>query len=407
MRCSPVPDRLVTPAPSSRPLAVFVHGSAELYGSDKVLLNLVDALADDARMTPVVVLHEDGPLARAVRAAGVEVHVGVVAKIQRSMFGPLAPWRLWSQLRAAMQGLDRIAAGRPVGLVYSNTLAVLGGACWAWRRGLAHLWHVHEIILRPAPVAWGLPRLCQWWAHRVVSNSESTQAWLLDRAPGLASRAEVVFNGLPPVPARDAAAAQAFRQELGLADDDVLLTLAGRINHWKGQDLLIEALSLLQQSGRLGRLHAAIVGDVFAGHEDIRSRLQAQVQRLGLQQRVHFVPFVPNIYPVWWASDLAVVPSLEPEPFGMVAIEAMACALPVVAAAHGGLLDIVRDGETGVLFTPRSAPALADSLQRLAQDASLRGRLGAAGAQRQLERFSLRAQVEQTRRICHGMLATA
>jgi hypothetical protein len=199
MRCSPVPENARDV--SVRPLAVFLHGSAEMYGSDKVLLYLVRALADDARFCPVVVLHEDGPLLQALRVAGVEVHVGVVAKIQRSMFGPLAPWRLWQALQAAVQGLDRITAGRRVALVYSNTLAVLGGAVWARRRGLAHLWHVHEIILRPSVVAWGLPRLCQWLANRVISNSESTQAWLLARAPGLAGRSEVVFNGLPAIPA--------------------------------------------------------------------------------------------------------------------------------------------------------------------------------------------------------------
>jgi glycosyltransferase involved in cell wall biosynthesis len=106
---------------------------------------------------------------------------------------------------------------------------------------------------------------------------------------------------------------------------------------------------------------------------------------------------VADIWPVWRASDIAVVPSTEPEPFGMVAIEAMACGLPVVAAAHGGLLDIVDDGRSGLLFTPRDADALAAALQRLAGDAALRQRLGSAGAQRQAEHFSLAAQVAQTR----------
>jgi glycosyltransferase involved in cell wall biosynthesis len=146
---------------------------------------------------------------------------------------------------------------------------------------------------------------------------------------------------------------------------------------------------------------------VFAGHEDLRGALVAQVQRLQLQQQVHFMSFVSDIYPVWWASDVACVPSLEPEPFGMVAIEAMACGLPVVAAAHGGLLDIVLDAQTGLLFEPRSPRALADSLQRLASDKAMRRKLGLAGARRQAECFSLRTQVERTRTICRDLLALA
>ncbi|MBK7517654.1 MAG: glycosyltransferase family 4 protein [Betaproteobacteria bacterium] len=133
------------------------------------------------------------------------------------------------------------------------------------------------------------------------------------------------------------------------------------------------------------------------GQEAVRDRLRAQVAAAGLQDRVQFLPFVDDIWPVWRASDIGVVPSTEPEPFGMVAIEAMACSVPVVAAAHGGLLDIVDDEVTGLLFQPRDAAALADALARLAGDAALRARLGAAGAARQAQHFSLAAQVAQTR----------
>jgi glycosyltransferase involved in cell wall biosynthesis len=248
-----------------------------------------------------------------------------------------------------------------------------------------------------------LPRLASWLSQRVISNSRPTQDWLLSQVPSLAKRAAVVFNGLPSPPQRDPAAAKAFRLQLGLQEADLLVTLAGRLNHWKGQDLLIEAASLLQSQGQLGRLRFAIVGDVFAGHEDVRSRLLQQVSHASLQEHFHFVPFVHDIYPVWWASDIAVVPSLEPEPFGMVAIEAMACNLPVIAAAHGGLLDIVEDDVTGLLFQPRNAAALAEALQKLAGDAALRKRMGDAGAVRQGEMFSLRVQVEQMQRVCMEM----
>jgi glycosyltransferase involved in cell wall biosynthesis len=390
-----------------RPLALFLHGSAEMYGSDKVLLNLVAALRDDVTFAPVVVLHEQGPLFAALEAAGVEVHVATVVKIRRAMFTPALPFTLWRELRNAASDLDRICAGRRVGLVYSNTLAVLGGAYWAWRRRLRHLWHVHEIIMSPSLVRLGLPQLARGFADRVICNSEQTQAWLLKQVPGLSPRASVIFNGLGPLPAQDLQAVASLRQRLGLQDSDVVATLAGRLNHWKGQGLLIEAASLLKQQNRLGRLHLVIVGDVFAGHEDLRSQLVELAQRLGLTSRVHFLPFVSDIFSVWRASDIAVVPSTEPEPFGMVAIEAMACGLPVVAAAHGGLLDIVVNGQTGFLFEPRNVGALAEYLVTLADDRQLRQRLGEAGARRQAAAFSLHAQVEQTRAICRELVALA
>jgi glycosyltransferase involved in cell wall biosynthesis len=388
------------------PLLVFVHGSAEMYGSDKVLLNLAQAMQSAGEFKPVVVLHEDGPLRAALAAAGVEVHTATVVKITRAMFRPTAPWLLLKLGRAACADLDRIAAGRHVGLVHSNTLAVLGGALWAWRRGHRHVWHVHEIILKPALVRLALPWLAERFSQRVISNSSPTQAWLLAQAPRLANKSVIVFNGLPALPLPAASAAADFRRSIGVADSDVLATVAGRLNHWKGQGLLIQALARLQQEGRLGNLHAAIVGDVFAGHEDIRSQLVQQVRAAGLEQRVHFVRFVDDIYPVWRASQIAVVPSTEPEPFGMVAIEAMACELPVVAAAHGGLLDIVQPDQTGVLFAPGNAQALAEALAGLAADPALRRRLGQAGAQRQTAQFSLQRQVQHTQAVYRELMAT-
>jgi glycosyltransferase involved in cell wall biosynthesis len=389
---------------SSKPLAIFVHGSAEMYGSDKVLLNVVAALVDDQNFHPVVVLHEQGPLLAAFQAAGVEVHVASVVKIRRAMFTPALPVVLWRELSRSCADFDRICAGRRVGLVYSNTLAVLGGAFWAWRRRLRHLWHVHEIIMSPRLVRVGLPRLADWGADRVISNSQQTEAWLLQQAPGLKSRSAVVFNGLGAVPVASAPVVVAFRQRLGLQASDVVVTVAGRLNHWKGQGLLIEAAALLQARAGLVDLHVLIVGDVFAGHEDIRSQLISLVEQRGLSARVHFVPFVSDIYTVWHASDIAVVPSTEPEPFGMVAIEAMACGLPVVAAAHGGLLDIVQHDATGLLFEPRNVQALADALAQLMRDPALRQRLGQAGARRQAALFSLQTQVQKTRELCQELV---
>lgn len=390
----------------SADLLVFVHGSAEMYGSDKVLLNLVRGVAAGGDFRPVVVLHEDGPLRHALTHSGAEVHVATVVKISRAMFTPAAPWTLWRLARSALHDLDRIVGGRRVALVHSNTLAVLGGALWAWRRGHRHLWHVHEIILRPALVRRALPWLAERLSHRVISNSSPTQQWLLEQAPALSGRARVVFNGLPDVPPPDPAAARAFRTAVGAAEDDVVATVAGRINHWKGQGLLVEALALLRQRGQAGALRVAIVGDVFAGHEDLRSALRARVDALALNDRVSFLPFVDDIYAVWQGSQIAVVPSTEPEPFGMVAIEAMACGLPVVAAAHGGLLDIVEDGSTGLLFAPRDAPALAEALQRLVADPALRQRLGRAGAQRQRDVFSLQSQMAATRAAWREAIAS-
>lgn len=387
------------PAADTPVLWLVLHGSAELYGSDRVLLSVMSALGGDADFRPVVVLDEDGPLRAALHEAGVEVHVGGVTKIRRAMFSPGGLLRLPGQLAATAALLDRVAAGRRVALVYSNTLAVLGGAVWARRRGIPHLWHVHEILLHPALVRRGLPRVASWLSDAVIANSRQTQLWLEREVPALKGHTTVVFNGLDRPPVATPQDVAAFREKVGAGPGDLVATVVGRFNHMKGQPLVVQALHRLRATGRDAGLRLALVGDVFAGHRDFRGECAALAASLGVQDRVTILPFTRDIGAVWRGSDIALVPSTEPESFGMVAIEAMACARPVLAAGHGGILDIVEDGVSGLLVPPGDADALAEALARLAGDASLRQRLGAAGAGRQAERFSLAAQVAQTRSL--------
>jgi glycosyltransferase involved in cell wall biosynthesis len=375
-----------------------------MYGSDKVLLLLAQGLRLNGQFHPVVVLPGTGPLHDALAASGVEVHLGEVAKISRAMFTPRGFFRLVWQTVQAIRNLDRVVGGRPIAVVHSNTLAVLSGAVWAFLRRKKHLWHVHEIIVSPKLVSKAFPRLVNRLSDRVMSNSSLTERWLLSEQPALAARSVVVSNGLPVVAKPSTRAIQAFRESIGAADSDVVLTLAGRINRMKGQALLLEAMTLLKHRNRAASLRVVIVGGPAPGLEDLPARLKAQSVSAGLADQCSFIPFVDDIWPVWFGTDIAVVPSTEPESFGMVAIEAMAAGVPVIAANHGGVLDILLHEQTGLLFPPRDALALADAIERLASDEPLRRRLGAAGATRQREFFSVERQVECTAKVYEGMI---
>ncbi len=385
-------------------IVLLVHQSSEMYGSDKVLLLLAQGLRLNGQFHPVVVLPGTGPLHDALSASGVEVHLGEVAKISRAMFTPRGFFRLVWQTVQAIRNLDRVVGGRPIAVVHSNTLAVLSGAVWAFLRRKKHLWHVHEIIVSPKLVSKAFPRLVNRLSDRVISNSSLTERWLLSEQPALAARSVVVSNGLPVVAKPSTRAIQAFRESIGAADSDVVLTLAGRINRMKGQALLLEAMTLLKHRNRAGSLRVVIVGGPAPGLEDLPARLKAQAVSAGLADQCSFIPFVDDIWPVWFGTDIAVVPSTEPESFGMVAIEAMAAGVPVIAAKHGGVLDILLHEQTGIFFAPCDSLALADAIDRLASDGVLRKKLGAAGATRQREFFSVEKQVEHTAQVYEGMI---
>lgn len=373
---------------------LFVHQSAELYGSDRVLLNLACGL-DRSAFKPIVLLPTDGPLAHELRRAGIETHVLELVKVSRSTFGPARLLASPALVRRALQGIDTVLDGRRPLAVYSNTVAVLGGAIWASLRGVPHLWHVHEIVQRPRLAAWGLTRLVSSLSDAVVCNSRPTRDWLVDGRHAVGARTRVVFNGIAPRPPLQPQRVAALRQQLQVADGELLVTLVGRVNAWKGQGLLIDAASRLAAHGHTG-LRFAFVGGAVPGPagEQLLRDLQARMAASPAAGQLRWIDFTADVWPVWDATDIAVVPSTAPEPFGMVAIEAMASGKPVVAAAHGGLLDIVSHDQTGLLVPPNDADALAAAIARLAASPSLRARLGAAGAQRQQAKFSLDAQVD-------------
>ncbi|AKR43388.1 hypothetical protein ACJ67_08080 [Methylophilus sp. TWE2] len=367
-----------------------------MYGSDKVILYLARGLLQTNRFHPIVVLPDDGPLKRALEESNVEVHVAKVAKISRKVFSLSGLVRLFGELVISLKEINKIVNNRNVDIIHSNTLAVLSGAVWAFLKRKKHLWHVHEIILTPRIVSKTFPLIIRLFSHKVVSNSTLTEKWLLTEEPALANRSVVIFNGLPDVIRPSDESIKKFRHTVGATEDDLVITLAGRLNKWKGQELLLEAASLIKQNNRISRLKFVIVGSAAPGLEFLPEQLKALANSLGIEKHVTFIEFVDDIWPIWFGTDIAVVPSTEPEPFGMVAIEAMAASLPVIAAAHGGLLDIVIHEETGLLFEPKNAQKLADTITTLTADKKLRKRMGHMGAQRQFELFSIASQLNKT-----------
>ena len=136
---------------------LVVHSSAELYGSDRSLLDFVRNRGDDIQIT--VALPEQGILVRELEAAGATVIVGEVCKIQRGMFSPRGMVKTLAAALRAVRFLGRARQGGDFDLVYSNTVAVLGGALCArlWNR--PHVWHVREILAGSGALTCGFRRL--------------------------------------------------------------------------------------------------------------------------------------------------------------------------------------------------------------------------------------------------------
>lgn len=382
---------------NDRRYILYIHHSADMYGADKVLLSLVTSL-DKSIFVPIVLLPESGELLVSLINAGIEVHVVPIVKVSRKTFNPINMCKMPLNLFSSLRSIDRILAGRCVHIVHSNTLAVLSGAFWAkWKRKI-HVWHVHEIIIHPRIVKIMYGWLLRLFATKIVCISESTQEFVLSEQPTLAGKSVVVWNGIVRDVPVDLIKANKLRSSINLQHGECLVTLVGRINRWKGQGLLVEAATILENMG-IGNVKYLIVGSPPSGQEHFLSTLTAQIVASPSADKIVILPFTSEVWTVWDASDIVIIPSTEPEPFGLVALEAMKSNKPVIAANHGGLAEIVVHEETGLLFEPGNAKQLAAAILRLIQNAEERSKLGECGFRRAEDQFSFASHINNMSKV--------
>jgi glycosyltransferase involved in cell wall biosynthesis len=357
---------------------LYLHSSAGRYGADRQLALLAGGL-DPARYRPLVVLAMDGELREDLLQAGVEVLVRPLSVLRRAAMSPAGLAGVAASLARDGGALARLARKRGVALIHTNTSVTLGGSAAARIARIPHVWHVREIYTGFERF-WPAYRRLLLSADALPCVSAATCAQL-----GGDERALVLHDGLPIAPER--APQAAARGALDLPAEAFVCAILGRISTWKGQDVLIRALAdpaLAPSSGAI----VLVAGEPWQGEERRLHELRTLAGELGVAERVRFCGFRADVENVYGAADVVCVPSTQPDPLPNAALEAAAAGCCVVAADHGGLPEILRDGETGLLVTPGDPAALAAALARLRGDRALRERLGAAAADDVRERFA-------------------
>ena len=329
---------------------LLLHPSDELYGADRVLLEVVDAFAPDVHecWLPTDVPYPQHLLCRALAERGVMAAHRPMPVLRRKYMTAAGLFRLGG--RALRSVPTAIAIRSDVDRVYLNTSAVLPMAPLLQRRHRLVVAHIHE--------SWGpterrllgpLLRFCD----RVIAVSDAV-------ADTLPHDSTVVHNGFPdlqsvPSPPSD-------RNRLNVL-------LASRWSNWKGHR---EFLHAWQQAAREDA-HLTIVGGPPPAGEGVD--VPALIADLGLQQSVTVLPERADISDLLDAANLIVVPSVKPDPLPTIAIEAARAGRAVLASSSGGLPEIVSDGVSGWLAPPGDRETWAAILRRISPDeAAARGR---------------------------------
>ncbi len=186
-----------------------------------------------------------------------------------------------------------------------------------------------------------------------------------------------------------------LRKSYNIPEDALVIGYLGRILKKKGIHVLLNAFARIYATNP--KAYLVLVGDNDGAlHHDMRARCEAYAKNLEISDRTFFVGFKEDIRPYLADFDILTLPSVEPESFGRVLIEAMAVGIPSVVSAHGGAVEVVKHGLNGLWSIPGDYDDLARQLDTLLSDADLRQRLGRFGMDHVREQFS---ESELARRI--------
>jgi glycosyltransferase involved in cell wall biosynthesis len=384
---------------------LFVEASVGgvLGGSLTGILQLIDRL-DRQRFSPSLLLYQQKDVIAQLEADGVPVHVlppqpGWLPDGDRGRLG--RAWLrtreiasvVWPRARGVLEHLRRTAPD----LVYlaNGVTPNLDALVAAARAGIPTL--VHEKGFRRIGPR---ERFMSRWIDTFVGMTDLVTAHARQR--GVRARRHLtVYDGIDCERFAPGGGA-AVRRELGIPEHAPVIGIVGHIQGWKGQDLVVQAMAQLRP--RHPDLRCLLVGGVHRQGTEYAERIRARIAAEGLERQVILTGARRDVAACLDAMDVAIHSSTNPEPFGRVLIEAMALGRPLIAPREGGPLEIVVDGETGVLVPPRDATALAAAIERLVGDPALRRRMGEAARARVEAVFDIRHHVQALEAIFAEML---
>jgi glycosyltransferase involved in cell wall biosynthesis len=396
---------------------VFLSPTGQSGGAEAALIELLAGLRESHPSWSLdVIVASDGPLVGGVRALGVPVQVlpfpPSVARLgdwsvgtgllARATFLVRCAGIAWPAARY-LRRLRSLLRDRGPAVIHTNGFKMHVLGAWAKPRDSKVLWHLHDYIARRALTA----KLLRYSAHRcaaAIANSRSV-ADDMRTVCGSALPVHPVWNAVdlnrfsPRGPQLDLDAMSG----LPSATDVIRVGLIATFARWKGHPTFLRALAMLPPSLRVRGY--VIGGPVYetAGSQVTLEELRQEAISLGLATRVGFTGMVPDSSAAMRALDVVVHASTDPEPFGLVIAEAMACGKPVITSGAGGARELAEPGVNALVHTPGDAADLARAIETLTSNASLRARIGEAGRATAERSFTRRRLASELTPIYEGL----
>jgi glycosyltransferase involved in cell wall biosynthesis len=304
-------------------------------------------------------------------------------------FGGLDNLKAWRALRRLLgqEGVDILNT-------HSSLDSWVGFLAWQTLRNRPILVRTRHLST-PVKQSWPTRRLYQAPAA-IITTGENIVALLKERLGVPETRLFAIPTGVPLAEFAPRPPDPDLRASLKLPRDTFVFGTVSVLRSWKGHLFALEALKILLEAGH--PCHLLIVGD-----GPYRPVIEARLAALNLGNHVRLAGYQERVADWLALMDVLVMASYAHEGVPQAALQALAMAKPVAAARVGGIPEVIIPEETGLLTPPKDAPALAQAMLRLLQDAALREKLGRQGRRLVLENFSLERMAEKVEAVYNAV----
>lgn len=376
---------------------LFVSHDGTLSGAPQSLISILERL-DREEFHPIVICGSEGPFTEETKILSVPT---VVLPLS-FMFWEYRNIKFLYQfvrLFICLPFLFYILTNFSLRAVHINSLVTPDVAIASRLLAGKTAWYIREPSL---DTRWGRLRMSIVAAlsHTIIANSKFTEAKILSSRK-TNRRVSLIYNFLKKGFVQSSAHRDEIRQSLGVASDDFVIGCVGRVCSDKGQDILVRAA--VDVAKAYPTAHFLLIGSeddaAFVGG------LRQTIEASHLSARIRFTGVRDDVASIMPALDVHVTPSRWEEPFGRVAMEAMASGAVSVVSNRGGLPEIVEDGRSGLVFAAEDEIALAAKIKSLIDDPQLRHNLSQAGMRRAETVFSGDSQMGELHKIYRALLA--
>lgn len=367
---------------------LYLHAGAEMYGADKILLELVTGL-DKTKFNPIVILPNEGVLKEKLQKKGISTYVINYPILRRKYFNlkGIINYSV-DYFKYSRKIIDFLNKRKlKIDIIHVNTTAVLEGIYLKKRFHAKMLWHVHEITLKPTFIFKIICWLIGKYADQCVVVSKAVKNHLISSHSVSEEKIKVIYNGVNSKAFNSSVPCNYLYKEFSVPKDSIIVGMIGRVNAWKGQNDFLDATVPLLEIHK--KLYIFIVGSAFAGEEWRVDKLKERIGKEKCNSRIRYSPFREDNAAIQNFFDVLVLPSTNPDPLPTVVLEAMACGKPIVGYAQGGITEMVVDKYNGFLISPSNKENMGEKIAYLISNKDEAISLGKNSRKRQIRYFSV------------------